>query len=532
MQFKVCKCFTIQGQAYEPEGGTNAEALNVFEGSPNHVSTLKAGGYICEMEEGIGYVSDPDKSLASGLVEDTVDGYSEQGVSDGSQLDAEGDPIPAGNKITTFYDATGAVVNSRDDEKTQGSTTTPSADGIGQVITTSDNETTFVCDKQFKGLRDNGDGTKTEIFVDQAGVESTGLTLAEPTQSGEPQLGVVDADGNTTYVDADGVTQTVAATDVNQDPVDPSQAVWNMVDGSGTYLGSKPCNDQTVMSQNADGVVDPVDSASGNQSVVITDGGSNMVGADGRTIRPLLDCEDNPIDVADDRFTSINTMLAAGDGFYTDLAVLGYANPDAVAGDSDYCVPNKPVCPELPRLAVDREARVARCWVGNQWSSPLPFAGRERIYFEQTQSAEVYDDTTIQGWQGAGWVELSAQSVEFTNENCYPVWCSSVYEANFLYRGDAGSRAEFRRTDASTPADDYTYKSLLTTGFDTRRFNAGTSDTKSILKREQRTKVGPGEKVTLSEVTEIRMLNYEASASNTISLSSWSLCIECEPCPE
>ena len=184
---------------------------------------------------------------------DTVDGYSEQDESDGSQLDAQGNPIPAGHAITTYYDANGAVVNSRDDEKTQGSTTTPSADGLGQVITTSDNETTFVCDKQFKGLRENSDGTKTEIFVDQSGVESTGLTLEEPTQSGEPQLGVVDAAGNTTYFDANGITQPIPAVDVNGDPVYPSQAVWNFIDGDGNYLGSKPCKDETVLAQTPNG---------------------------------------------------------------------------------------------------------------------------------------------------------------------------------------------------------------------------------------------------------------------------------------
>ena len=45
---------------------------------------------------------------------DTVDGYSEQGVSDGSQLDAKGDPIPAGNDITTYYDSDGVEINSKD----------------------------------------------------------------------------------------------------------------------------------------------------------------------------------------------------------------------------------------------------------------------------------------------------------------------------------------------------------------------------------------------------------------------------------
>ncbi len=194
--------------------------------------------------------------MALAVDTDTVDGYSEQGESDGTHLDAQGNPIPAGNKITTYYDANGAIVNSRDDEKTQGSTTTPSDDGLFHEIVTSDNRPTKVCVNQYKGLRDNGDGTKTEIFIDQAGKEVTGEVLDEPTQSGEPQLSTVDAAGNTTYVDADGATQTVPATDVNGDPVDPSQAVWNMIDGGGNYLGSKPCNPETALGvESQDGVV-------------------------------------------------------------------------------------------------------------------------------------------------------------------------------------------------------------------------------------------------------------------------------------
>ena len=45
---------------------------------------------------------------------DTVDGYAEQGVSDGTHLDANGNAIPIGSEIVTFYDGAGDVVNSKD----------------------------------------------------------------------------------------------------------------------------------------------------------------------------------------------------------------------------------------------------------------------------------------------------------------------------------------------------------------------------------------------------------------------------------
>ena len=332
---------------------------------------------------------------------DTVDGYSEQGVSDGSQLDAQGNPIPAGNKITTYYDATGAVVNSRDDEKTQGSTTTPSADGLGQVITTSDNETTFVCDKQFKGLRDNGDGTKTEIFVDQAGVESTGLTLEEPTQSGEPQLGVVDAAGNTTYVDADGATQTVPATDLNGDPVDPSQAVWNMIDGNGNYLGSKPCKDETVLSMYADFTLPDIDPETGNQ-----------------LIAKLVDC--------------------AGSTLSGDVSVRQHGEFDSLI-----VLPDLPDCPDgckPPDAPCAKEGFVISDPTGTTWTKAAGAAvtawviTRKGYYTEKQCGTFVFpawflaasgDEVVAAGASNAEWAHDGADDdtsfTEIVNDTCQPI---------------------------------------------------------------------------------------------------------------
>ena len=208
---------------------------------------------------------------------DTVDGYSEQGISDGTNLDSDGNLIPAGLAVVNYFDSQGNYLNSLDTTKTVGSSTTQVTGG--NLVTTSDGGSTFVCDQQSKGLRNNGDGTWTETFVNQDGEISDGETL-DINHTGEVILSAVDADGNTTYVDADGATQTIAAVDLNGDPVDPSQAVWNMIDGDGNYLGSKPCEFKSPEGAGVfwptglvfpEGTCPPVDPPSVDQSAITVD---------------------------------------------------------------------------------------------------------------------------------------------------------------------------------------------------------------------------------------------------------------------
>ncbi len=78
---------------------------------------------------------------------------------------------------------------------------TTSVTAEGNTISTPDGGDTFVCAKQFKGLRDNEDGTFTETFIDQNGVASDGETL--PSSSTEVVAGgkiVTLADGSTVFV--------------------------------------------------------------------------------------------------------------------------------------------------------------------------------------------------------------------------------------------------------------------------------------------------------------------------------------------
>ena len=212
---------------------------------------------------------------------DTVDGYSEQGVSDGSQLDAEGNPIPAGNKITTFYDATGAVVNSRDDEKTQGRTTTPSADGLGQVITTSDNETTFVCGLQGKGVVYNP-ATGMNELVDQNG-DAMGISWFSSAPTNLVKLQIVQNDGE--VIDGNGAS--VPATGLGGTAILMKDlvAVECDPDGNVVVVAVFPV-DTTIGAETPDGTPLPFNSATNNHVHTLCCSWSQKVDVDGNVTSP------------------------------------------------------------------------------------------------------------------------------------------------------------------------------------------------------------------------------------------------------
>ena len=191
---------------------------------------------------------------------DTVDGYSEQGVSDGSQLDAQGNSIPDGNKITTYYDSTGAVVNSRDDEKTQGSTTTPTADGLGNVIKTSDDSETFVCDRQAKEPKLNVLTNMYEL-LDQNG-DPMGASWFSVSPQNRVKNQIITVDGEVT--DGNGVS--VSATGLGGAAIVQGGlvAVECDPDGDVVTVAVFPV-DTTVLSENESAIPFPINPATGNQ---------------------------------------------------------------------------------------------------------------------------------------------------------------------------------------------------------------------------------------------------------------------------
>ena len=215
---------------------------------------------------------DPVKSVSGGIVDATD----------------PANPVISETVTGIAQGANGIIVYTNELGQSQQATTKHSST-IGQGngfrrITTDDGNSTDVCANQYKGLRTNPDGTQTEIFVNQLGNEVPGETIAAPSQSGEPQLGAVDAAGMTTYIDSAGASQTVPAVDVNGAPVDPSQAVWNMIDGQGNYLGSKPCQDETVLAEDGAGGVYPVNPVTGNQVIELPEVAET----------PDLVCEEDP----------------------------------------------------------------------------------------------------------------------------------------------------------------------------------------------------------------------------------------------
>lgn len=434
------------------------------------------------------------------LVLDYVTSVSGPGVT------VDGKDVTVGQSSFSQDPDTGVITHTASDgtdvtADTKYSTTVPAPEGF-HTITTDDGVATQVCLTPVKTVNgvtpdingnvnaadlfstttDNGDGTYTTVNADGTPVTWSGDTFASGNENG---------DGTATITFSDSSKLTFC--------LNPVKSVMQNEDGLGA-------------------------------TVTLADGTSGQLTYPSATI---LDCDKKPYDLNTARFNAIGQMASRGDGLYSDLTKLGYANPDAVAGDADFCLPNTPSCPELPRMVVDKEARVVRCWDGDKWSDPLPFAGTERLYFDFTQVALTFDDAALQALNGAGFVDIASEIFEWTNPYCYPVWCSSTFTSDMLYRGHEGFRAEVRRVDGDvlSPGDNYIYKSIGQVEFDTRRLNPGTSDSLNAVTREQRVKVSPGETVVLNEDTEIRVLNYTPNATNSFRINSRSLCVECEPCP-
>ncbi len=149
---------------------------------------------------------------------DTVDGYSVQGVADGTQLDLDGNAIPAGNQIITYYDASGLVVNSKDctDDNTYTIRITAVADGIddaGNPYSAGDI------------LMQTPDG---DLFCQTK-------TLDSDTVDGFAVQGVSDG----TQLDADGLA------------IPANTQIITFFDENGDVINSKDCTDEFAVLQTA-----------------------------------------------------------------------------------------------------------------------------------------------------------------------------------------------------------------------------------------------------------------------------------------
>jgi len=297
-EYKIKTPFKENGVIYAPEDmadaiqeqNPNCDVRTSFKtNNCNQADALVASGCLCPLEDEksmeIQY-KEPQKACACGAKGSAECVCKSIYVAYDSELHADGAPVVGDGTDSNPF-------------QTPIPLSTAVTDPVKEITTTThpDGTSHSSCDNPVKSIRDNGDGTYTAVKADG----TDGETIDFPT-TGETQLSVVDANGDTTYIDADGNTQTVPATDADGNPVDPSQGVWNLIDGNGNYLGSKPCKDETVLSQNASGVVDPVDPATGNQTVVLKDGGSGLVGADGRTINPIFGKNGAVIDVPSANF--------------------------------------------------------------------------------------------------------------------------------------------------------------------------------------------------------------------------------------
>ena len=126
----------------------------------------------------------------------TQDGYAVQGVSDGSQLDLDGNAIPAGAPIITFYDATGAVINSKNCTDIFGFIATADADftdTAGNAVLAGDQylqlpSGTACLEKTI----DTVDGYSVLGFSDGSQLDQNG----DPIPAGNEIITTIDAQGN------------------------------------------------------------------------------------------------------------------------------------------------------------------------------------------------------------------------------------------------------------------------------------------------------------------------------------------------
>lgn len=441
-------------------------------------------------DAGNAYVAgDPLLMLASGDIvcqaktidTDTVDGYAVQGVSDGTQLDLNGDPIPQGADIITFYDSEGVVINSKSldfvesvtgngvdntDPKnpvvtavlfvsgsgvdntdplnpvigqssfsqdsatgvithtsadgttvtaeTKHSTTVPSADGTSHTITTDDGVATTVCVDQFKGFRQEGNSYIVQL-LDQAG-------------------NIVDGDTITTVADTDQRLTNPVISQSTVDGVTTHTVTWDVVDIDGNVIGQESATgisipvfvDKsgtplvgpiTVMQQSdfvASGEIDPVtDKIFGTRNgdcaefdapeqKDIVDGGSNFVADDGVTINPILDCNNEPIDVTTQTF-----ITNADTGIYREIFLQNCP---------DDCVP-----PSKPKAGVAYKAcdPTGKIWTVEADSDT--WVERKRGYCKLPIVTDLNIAANFNVLNAANGDVQGTKTISFPNPTCDPV---------------------------------------------------------------------------------------------------------------
>ena len=241
-----------------------------------------------------------DTDLFASVVPDNGDGTGTVTDPSGNSLDVCLNPVKS---LRENDDGSFTIVNADGTDGTtipaaatpEVTTTVPNADGSIHTITTGDGVPTEVCTNPFKGFRTNADGSVTLTFQDG----TDGPTLADTTipADGFTAFGTVAADGTVTSPDG----STPVAVYPNGDVVTPGDAVLNVFDGAGQYLGSKKCPvDTSVVIEQEDGTPLPINEETGNQQILCEPGdatGSLRIGGAHFQILPTLDRHDLAIPV-------------------------------------------------------------------------------------------------------------------------------------------------------------------------------------------------------------------------------------------
>lgn len=200
----------------------------------------------------------------------------------------------------------------------------------------------------------------------------------------------------------------------------------------------------------------------------------------------------------------------------------GYANPEAVAGDADFCMPVAPTyCPGLPRQVCDEALGVTWHWNGSAWSicGFCPMEASDITYSDP--EITTLDDAALANLLGAGRTTIVDITKVVANETCLPmcldydfrtVITSSMYTGNYaqLYLASGpGHTAPLNERGAQVNVN--TTCNRLDC-FQVQAWPDTRTGGKAVLQ--------PGQSVTLNMLLEIGFFIHRPFALNTIGAGS------------